>query len=207
MFSTIHLHLPTFARCSDVWARGQARPDITKSVKQFLQLSPAVVCNHKGLRRSRGGNKLRSCCATASRAPIIGTMNNHKDWFDIITGQATKAEASAKIDIDNSTITHQYRASQLLATTVIGIARTYSVNGIQTLVDTRYIDPDEASIPDTLDVRFFDDRLLVAELARRINSQPAHWDGTFEEVFTRNGVDESNTSRQPCTRIGSRHLS
>ena len=134
-------------------------------------------------------------------------MNNHKGWFDIIAGQATKAEVSAKIDIANSTIAHQYRASQLLATTVIGIARAYSVNGIQALVDTKYIDPDEASIPDTPNVRFLDDRSLVAELARRINSQPAHWDGTFDEIFTRNGVDDLNTSLQPCTRIGSPHLS
>lgn len=65
------------------------------------------------------------------------------------------------------------------------------MNVIQALVDTKYINSDEASIPDTPNVRFLDDRSLVAELARCINSQPAHWDGTFEEVFTRNGVDDS----------------
>ena len=65
------------------------------------------------------------------------------------------------------------------------------MNVIQALVDTKYIDPDDASLPDAPDVRLLEDRVLVAELARRINNQPAHWDGTFEEVFARNGVDDS----------------
>lgn len=118
-------------------------------------------------------------------------MNNHKDWFDTTTEGATKAEVSAKTDIANSTIAHQYRAGQLSATTVIAIARAYGVNVIQALVDTKYIDPDDAILPDAPDVRLLEDRVLVAELARRINNQPAHWDGTFEEVFAHNGVDDS----------------
>ena len=64
-------------------------------------------------------------------------MNNNKDWFDTTTEGATKAEVSAKTDIANSTIAHQYRAGQLSATTVIAIARAYGVNVIQALVDTK----------------------------------------------------------------------
>ena len=119
-------------------------------------------------------------------------MNTHQTWFATITNGATRADVAAETGIANSTIAHQFRTGQLSATTVIAIAKAYGANVVQSLVDTGFIDHEDTSLPASTDLRAVDDRALVAELARRINSQPSHWEGTFEDVFTRNGVEDSN---------------
>lgn len=126
-------------------------------------------------------------------------MNNHRDWFDSITGGASKAEAARRTGIANSTLSHQYRHAAFSATSVIAIAKAYGKNPIRALLQTGYLSQDNVDAmfsPTPIDA--FTDQQLVRELALRINSTPAHWEGTFEEVFERNNVidlpTKSNTS-------------
>lgn len=143
-----------------------------------------VCAGHTGVKNSK------TCCNITARPPIIGTMNTHQTWFAAITNGATRADVAAETGIANSTIAHQFRTGQLSATTVIAIAKAYDANVLQALVDTGFIDHEDTPLPASTDLRAVDDRALVAELARRINSRPSHWDGTFEDVFTRNGVED-----------------
>lgn len=115
-------------------------------------------------------------------------MTNHKTWFDATVHGATKLEVATKTGIANSTLAHQYRLNQLSATTVIAVAKAYGYNVVEALVDTDFLTPEDAQLPESPSLASLSDQDLIRELARRIDDTPSHWDGTFEDVFERNNV-------------------
>lgn len=115
-------------------------------------------------------------------------MTNHKTWFDATVHGATKLEVATKTGIANSTLAHQYRLNQLSATTVIAVAKAYGYNVVEALVDTGFLTPEDAQLPESPSPASLSDQELIRELARRIDDTPSHWDGTFEDVFERNNV-------------------
>ncbi|MCS5479776.1 hypothetical protein NYP18_08900 [Corynebacterium sp. YIM 101645] len=113
-------------------------------------------------------------------------MSNHKQWFIETTGNSSGRAAAELADIPPATLNRQLSKGELTAEFVIAIARAYHHSPVTALVSTGFItmaEVDGTSLGDAL--RFASDQELVRELAHRIDNEPAHWEGTFDDVVDR----------------------
>lgn len=117
---------------------------------------------------------------------IMVHMSNHNKWFTETTGNASGRAAAELAGIPPATLNRQLAKGELAAEFVIAIARAYKTSPVTALVATGFITLDEVdgtSLGDAL--RFASDQDLVRELAHRIDDEPTHWEGTFDDVVDR----------------------
>lgn len=110
-------------------------------------------------------------------------MENHKDWFDKITNRASGRSAAERSGESPATVNRQLKAGIISPDLVISLARGYGRSPVLALLETGYLLPEETGAPTLEEVaNALTDQQLIAETARRIDSNPAHWQGTFSEV-------------------------
>lgn len=95
-------------------------------------------------------------------------MNEHKNWYLQLVGDATERSVALKAGVTTSTLNRQLKAGTLSAENVILIARAYGANPVAALTTTGYITLGEATKNLGDIARLLPDRQLIAELARRI---------------------------------------
>ena len=119
----------------------------------------------------------------------MGHMEAHKAWFSRLTREASGRQAAIKADISISTLNRQLAKDEISADYVIALARAYGASVTAALVATGYLRPHETSYQSLTDVaEVLSDQALIRELARRIDSDPSAWFGTFAEL-TEDGPD------------------
>ncbi len=113
----------------------------------------------------------------------MGYMEKHSTWFARLTGDASGRQAALKAGISISTLNRQLGKDEIDPGYVIALSRAYGASVTSALVSTGYITAEEASEA-TLDdlVEVLSDQALIRELARRIDSDPSAWFGTFGEL-------------------------
>lgn len=116
-------------------------------------------------------------------------MKEHKDWFANLTQNASGRAAAELADIAPATMNRQLARNTLSAETVIALARAYGRSPVRALLETGYLLPEETGIPSPDEIlQSLSDQQVIADVARRIDSEPAHWLGTFGEVIEREGT-------------------
>ena len=116
-------------------------------------------------------------------------MTEHKDWFANLTQNASGRAAAELADIAPATMNRQLARNTLSAETVIALARAYGRSPVRALLETGYLLPEETGIPSPDELlQTLSDQQVIADVARRIDSEPAHWLGTFGEVIEREGT-------------------
>lgn len=114
---------------------------------------------------------------------IMGHMETHKAWFLRLTGESSGRQAAIKADISISTLNRQLAKGEISADYVIALARAYGGSVTGALVSTGYLYPHETAYQSLTDAaEILSDQALIRELARRIDSDPAAWFGTFGEL-------------------------
>lgn len=113
-------------------------------------------------------------------------MKEHKTWFEELTQSASGRAAADLADISPATMNRQLARNALSAETVISLARAYGRSPVRALLETGYLLPEEAGMlsPEEL-LQSLSDQQVIADVARRIDDNPAHWLGTFDEVIER----------------------
>lgn len=113
-------------------------------------------------------------------------MTEHKEWFEKLTQNASGRAAADLADIAPATMNRQLARNALSAETVIALARAYGRSPVRALLETGYLLPEETGMPSPEELlRSLSDQQVIADVARRIDSEPAHWVGTFDEVVER----------------------
>lgn len=116
----------------------------------------------------------------------------HREWFKETVGDDSVNVAAKKAGVQQSTLNRQLTRGTIPAESVIMIARVYTGNPIQALVDTGYITTQEAQESLTIiDWHTASEADLTRELLRRVDTtgiinQPLDGDGV------RRVVDESS---------------
>lgn len=117
---------------------------------------------------------------------IMIHMTEHKEWFEALTKNASGRAAADLADIAPATMNRQLARNTLSAETVIALARAYGRSPVRALLETGYLFPEEAGMPSPEELlQSLSDQQVIADVARRIDSEPAHWSGTFDEVVER----------------------
>lgn len=110
-------------------------------------------------------------------------MTDHAQWFDRLTGGASGRSAALKAGLPPATLNRQLSRGQLSAEFVIALCRAYNTHPVAGQVATGYLTPEEGNtLPTTEAARLMSDQDLIRELAYRVDSNPASWTGTFDEV-------------------------
>lgn len=113
-------------------------------------------------------------------------MKEHKEWFEKLTQNASGRAAADLADISPATMNRQLARNALSAETVISLARAYGRSPVRALLETGYLLPEEAGMPSPQELlQSLTDQQVVSDVARRIDDNPAHWLGTFDEVVER----------------------
>lgn len=113
-------------------------------------------------------------------------MTEHKEWFEKLTQNASGRAAADLANISPATMNRQLARNALSAETVIALARAYGRSPVRALLETGYLLPEETGMPSPEELlRSLSDQQVIADVARRIDSEPAHWVGTFDEVVER----------------------
>lgn len=113
-------------------------------------------------------------------------MTEHKEWFEALTENASGRAAADLADIAPATMNRQLARNTLSAETVIALARAYGRSPVRALLETGYLRPEEVGMPSPEELlQSLSDQQVIADVARRIDSEPAHWLGTFDEVVER----------------------
>lgn len=113
-------------------------------------------------------------------------MTEHKEWFEKLTQNASGRAAADLADISPATMNRQLARNALSAETVIALARAYGRSPVRALLETGYLLPEETGMPSPEELlQSLTDQQVIADVARRIDSEPAHWLGTFDEVVAR----------------------
>lgn len=111
-------------------------------------------------------------------------MIDQEDWLQSVTGGASRRQIAAAIGRPQTTFNRQADEGRFDAGTIIAIARHYRANPIIALVETGYLDAEEASKMSMQEVaKLLTDQQLIHELARRIDANESAWTGTFNEVI------------------------
>lgn len=134
---------------------------------------------------------------------IMSYMTNHKEWFDRITNYASGRAAGAAAEIPIATLNRQLGKGELSAEFVIALARAYGVSPTASLVQTGYLNPDEASDLTVAEMaELLTDQDIIRIMAFRINNNPEAWEGTFDEVIDSAEAPSGNVvqlNRPPAT--------
>lgn len=113
-------------------------------------------------------------------------MTEHKEWFEKLTQNASGRAAADLADISPATMNRQLARNDLSAETVIALARAYGRSPVRALLETGYLLPEETGMPSPEELlQSLTDQQVIADVARRIDSEPAHWEGTFDDVVER----------------------
>lgn len=122
---------------------------------------------------------------------IMIHMNSHKKWFGELTGHASGRAAAEQAGISPATMNRQIAREHFTAETVISLARAYGRSPVLALLETDFILAEEAGglTPEEL-ARSLSDQQIIAETARRIDNEPSHWTGTFNDVIERDDLEE-----------------
>lgn len=113
-------------------------------------------------------------------------MTEHKEWFENLTKNASGRAAADLAGISPATVNRQLARNTLSAETVIALARAYGRSPVRALLETGYLLPEETGMPTPEELlQSLSDQQVIADVARRIDSEPAHWAGTFDEVVER----------------------
>lgn len=124
-------------------------------------------------------------------------MTNQEDWLQSVTEGASRRQIAAAIGRPQTTFNRQADEGRFDAGTIIAIARHYGANPIIALVETGYLDSDEASSMSMKEVaKLLTDQQLIQELARRIDVNESAWAGTFNEVIEGGSDDEDPKGRR-----------
>lgn len=111
-------------------------------------------------------------------------MTSHNDWFEKLTHHASGRSAAERSGESPATVNRQLKAGVISPELVISLARGYGRSPVLALLQTGYLLPEETGAPTLEEVATtLTDQQLIAETARRIDSNPAHWQGTFGEVI------------------------
>jgi len=125
-------------------------------------------------------------------------MTNQEGWLQSVTDGASRRQIAAAIGRPQTTFNRQADEGRFDAGTIIAIARHYGANPIVALVETGYLDSDEASSMSLKEVaKLLTDQQLIQELARRIDVNESAWAGTFNEVIEGGSDDEAPTGGKP----------
>lgn len=124
---------------------------------------------------------------------IMSYMTNHKEWFDRITDHASGRAAGAAAEIPIATLNRQLGKGELSAEFVIALARAYGISPTAALVQTGYLNADEASELTVAEMaELLTDQDIIRIMAFRINNNPEAWEGTFDEVIDGAGAERDN---------------
>ena len=119
-----------------------------------------------------------------------GRMDKTQWWTYVlqVIGDDTQQEAARRCGFDKSNFTRWKNGANAEAAFAVKLARAYGVNVIQALVACGVLTEHEAQLrtvtemPRETSARLTDQQ-LISELARRIDGNPAAWEGTFGEVL------------------------
>lgn len=111
-------------------------------------------------------------------------MTAHETWFARTTENASGRAAADLAGLPPATLNRQLGRGHLAAETVIAIARAYGAHPVGALVATGYLTPEEGgTLPTAEAAQLMSDQALIREVAYRVDSNPAAWTGTFDEVI------------------------
>ena len=98
-------------------------------------------------------------------------MTKHQEWFNSTVGDDTINAAASKANVNQPTLNRRLKSGELTAELVISIARAYGVNPVQALIETGYLDTNEARGTVTISkLADASDQELMQEMLRRIDT-------------------------------------
>lgn len=110
-------------------------------------------------------------------------MNSHEEWVDKVSGGASRRQVATAIGVSQSTYNRQANAGRFDAETIIAIARHYRVQPVAALAALEILTNEEAAGMTAHAIAgLLTDQQLIRELARRVDSDEAAWEGTFDDV-------------------------
>lgn len=128
-------------------------------------------------------------------------MTGHKEWFENLTKNASGRAAADLAGISPATMNRQLARNTLSAETVISLARAYGRSPVRALLETGYLLPEETGMPSAEELlQSLSDQQVIADVARRIDSEPSHWLGTFDEVIERETAPHLTPVPPPSVR-------
>lgn len=134
----------------------------------------------------------------------MGYMESHKVWFSRLTDDASGRQAALLAGISVSTLNRQLAKDEISAEYVIALARAYGASVTGALMSTGYVTANEIAQQEVADlVEVLSDQALIRELARRIDSDPAAWFGTFGELAD-DSPSEGSMSVAPVSSLHDR---
>ena len=129
-------------------------------------------------------------------------MKEHKIWFEELTQSASGRAAADLAGISPATMNRQLARNVLSAETVISLARAYGRSPVRALLETGYLLPEETGMPSPEELlQSLSDQQVIADVARRIDSEPGHWAGTFGEVVERETTPHLTPVSEPSASL------
>lgn len=114
----------------------------------------------------------------------MGHMKNHTRWFNQLTNNASGRAAADRAGFNPATLNRQLKRNELATEVVIQLARAYGRPPVRALLETGYLRIEETGTLTRAELAAaLSDQELIAQIARRIDDDPSHWEGTFDEVI------------------------